>query len=118
MSESHICPCCGFAGLNRPAYRNIEEAPLRKPTEPPYSRYYGEPSYEVCDCCGYEFGNDDEPGTGQATSFEDYLANWIKHGCNWFKPIAKGTPWDLEQQVATVGRRIDVRVSSLQTPEK
>ena len=38
----HMCPVCGYIGLN----------------EQPYDDN-GCPSYEICSCCGFEFGFDD-----------------------------------------------------------
>lgn len=46
----------------------------------PYAIHFGMPSYEVCPCCGFEFGFDDEPGSGQPVTFEEYLAAWISGG--------------------------------------
>jgi hypothetical protein len=37
----------------------------------------GTPSYEVCPNCGFEFGNDDNPGgTAAPASFAEYRAEW------------------------------------------
>lgn len=47
---------------------------------PPYEDLLGRPSYEVCPSCGFEFGNDDNPGTAAAASFERYRAEWIAQG--------------------------------------
>jgi hypothetical protein len=66
--------------------------------QPPYSQHFGQPSYEVCACCGFEFGNDDEPGTSNGLSFEQYLAEWLSDGCEWFLPDARPTGWSIEQQ--------------------
>jgi hypothetical protein len=48
---------------------------------PPYEDLLGMPSYEVCPNCGFEFGNDDNPG-GSATpsSFEEDRAEWVAQG--------------------------------------
>lgn len=54
-----ICPVCGYDKL-------IEE---------PYDD--GSPSYEICNCCGFEFGYDD---SGEGRSFEIYLKKWIERG--------------------------------------
>jgi rubredoxin len=35
------------------------------------------PSYEVCPNCGFEFGNDDNPGTEAGVSFEQYRTEWV-----------------------------------------
>jgi len=47
---------------------------------PPYEDLLGSPSYEVCPNCGFEFGNDDNPGTAAPSSFEDYRAEWARSG--------------------------------------
>lgn len=51
---------------------------------PPYEHYLGEPSYEVCPRCGFEFGNDDNPGTGPSVSFGEYRDDWKRRGEPWF----------------------------------
>ncbi len=58
------CPCCGYQDLNSPAYKNIPQPPydFSKLKEPPYEIIWGAASYSVCECCGFEFGFDDEPG--------------------------------------------------------
>lgn len=38
----YICPVCGFKGLTEPAYDD-----------------QGNHSYEICSCCGFQFGFDD-----------------------------------------------------------
>jgi hypothetical protein len=38
------------------------------------------PSYEVCPNCGFEFGNDDNPGTAAPSSFEQYRVEWESEG--------------------------------------
>jgi len=51
---------------------------------PPYEDFLGRPSYEVCPRCGFEFGNDDNPGTGMPVSFEEYRLEWESEGSPWF----------------------------------
>lgn len=51
-----------------------------KKVDPPYEDVWGKPSYEVCRGCGFEFGNDDNPGTATPTSFADYRAAWTAAG--------------------------------------
>jgi len=51
---------------------------------PPYEELLGKPSYEVCPRCGFEFGNDDNPGTAAPMSFEQYREEWVAGGCQWF----------------------------------
>jgi len=70
---------------------------------PPYQLQYGQPSYEVCPCCGFEFGNDDEPGTARPTSFDDYRRDWIASGAEWFDPAARPNGWSFIEQLRQAG---------------
>lgn len=92
-------------GLEERPYQDLERVPVPDHVEPPYSRHFGMPSYEVCDCCGFEFGNDDEPGTAEGVSFATYLADWMSRGATWANPRCKPTGWSLEGQLAEAGIR-------------
>lgn len=74
------CPVCGSAELTVPPYETWPP-PEGLELTPPYEDLLGRrPSYEVCPNCGFEFGNDDNPGTAAPSSFEAYRAEWIAHG--------------------------------------
>lgn len=74
MIHSHICLVCGYKGLD----------------EAPYD-ILGNCSYEICSCCGFQFGVDDddydENGT-MLTSKEElhttYRKSWISTGAKAF----------------------------------
>lgn len=51
------CPVCGYKGLDEPAYNE-----------------YGDPSYEICSCCGFEYGFDDH---SEGYTFQSYREKWI-----------------------------------------
>jgi hypothetical protein len=74
------CPVCGSLELTVPPYESWPPPPGLA-LSPPYEDLLGMPSYEVCPNCGFEFGNDDNPG-GSATpsSFEEYRAEWVAQG--------------------------------------
>jgi hypothetical protein len=97
------CPCCGYQGLTEPPYRFLPDVSATRGVDPPYARHFGDPSYEVCDCCGFEFGNDDEPGTGTPVPFELYLKAWIEAGCPWLSPDRRPQGWRLEEQLERAG---------------
>lgn len=71
----YVCPICG--------YNKLQETPYDKD---------GNPSYEVCKCCGFEFGFDEyiEDNNGEILEFSDalkiYRSNWIKAGAILFSP--------------------------------
>lgn len=88
------CPCCGYGGLDQPAYAGFTRLPVPASATPPYGACLGEGSYDVCACCGFEFGFDDEPGPGaEPSTFETYRAQWIADGCRWFDERARPADW-------------------------
>lgn len=78
----NICPVCGYDGLE----------------EMPYDQD-GNPSYEICDCCGFEFGFDDD---SEGISFEEYRKKWIEEGAEWFNPDMKPKGWDIKRQLSNI----------------
>ncbi len=80
MSEKHYtCPVCGFDKLKELPY---DQGNL--------------PSYEICPCCGFEFGLD---GVNNQIAFTDFRQRWIKNGANWFMPRLKPNNWDFKKQL-------------------
>lgn len=73
------CPVCGYPGLTVKPYATWPP-PEGLEISPPYGDYLGNPSYEVCPRCGFEFGNDDDPGTAEPVSFEQYRREWQAQG--------------------------------------
>lgn len=105
------CPCCGWPGLSE---RPFSQWPDRPPPEaaPPYSPAFGLASFEICACCGFQFGYDDDPGaSGTATSFEHYRARWRDGRCEWFSPATRPAGFDVDAQLARAG--LDTAVRSL-----
>ncbi|HDL41698.1 MAG TPA: hypothetical protein ENG98_01625, partial [Actinobacteria bacterium] len=70
---------------------------------PPYEDEFGAASYEVCLCCGFEFGNDDNPRTAEGDSFERYRWKWVQTGTVWFDPTHRPDDWSLNRQLAAAG---------------
>lgn len=105
----HCCPACGYPGLEASAYARLGPPPWIHPGPPPYERWYGEPSYEVCPCCGFEAGNDDDSwgGTVRALSFEEYLREWAAAGASWLDDSLRPKVWDLEGQLRRAGIVLD-----------
>ena len=82
--NDYICPVCGYPQLEKPAWE-FET---------------GIPSFDICPCCGCEFGYHD--ATPEARN--NYRRNWIKQGAIWFRPELRPTSWNLREQL----RRINV----------
>lgn len=76
-SEGHYCRVCGYYS---------EEAP------------WGEggktPNYEICSCCGVEFGNEDYT----YESVLQYRKTWMEKGCVWFDVRKRSSDWNKEEQ--------------------
>jgi hypothetical protein len=67
---------------------------------PPYENAWGMASYEVCSCCGFEFGFDDNPGGNTpGTSFAEHLLEWYDEGQKWFDLNCRPKDWDLIKQL-------------------
>ena len=78
----YICLVCGFGGLK----------------EPPYSKQ-DEPSYEICPCCGFEFGFDAD---NDPEAFAAFRQRWIDSGAKWFMPKRRPKNWDLKKQLLDI----------------
>lgn len=86
------CPVCEYAGLEAKPYATWPP-PAELEIEPPYEAWLGTPSYEVCARCGFEFGNDDNPGTAEGVSWAEYRQEWVADGRPIFDPsTAKPEP--------------------------
>jgi hypothetical protein len=73
----YMCPVCFFDKLT--------EAPK---------------DYNICDCCGTEFGNDDE-----LRSYAELRADWIARGARWFYEPAPAL-WNPWRQLALANVRL------------
>jgi rubredoxin len=76
-------PGLWFRGADGQALRPLASS-ARIELVPPYEDQLGRPSYEVCPNCGFEFGNDDNPGNAPPSSFEEYREEWRGSGASRF----------------------------------
>ncbi|EDY20430.1 GCN5-related N-acetyltransferase [Chthoniobacter flavus Ellin428] len=77
----HLCPVCGWPELNAPPYDEARNG-----------------SFEICPCCGVEFGYDD---AARGQTLEQTRARWIAGGMKWWstsRPEPKN--WDATRQLA------------------
>jgi hypothetical protein len=81
---------CGYPGLD----------------ESPYD--YANPTYEICPCCGIEFGYEDSAPTPEEwpARCKELRDKWIKDGANWWAAVAGEEPpdgWDPIEQMRKAG---------------
>lgn len=60
MTNPHTCPVCGYSG----------------------DQEFEPRDYQICGCCGTEFGYDDDFGV----TFQELRDRWVANGCPWFDP--------------------------------
>lgn len=82
---AYHCPVCGYDKL----------------TEKPYDTK-GNPSYEICVCCGFQYGYDD---VDQEHTFESYFEEWLNNGAKWFEPNSQPKDWDIKNQLQNIKRK-------------
>ncbi|MEM5370068.1 hypothetical protein V4C53_29075 [Paraburkholderia azotifigens] len=61
---------------------------------PPWGDDGEDPSWEICPCCGTEFGYEDCTPVSAKRKREQ----WIAAGCPWFDRKKKSLDWDLKRQ--------------------
>ena len=74
IMKIYNCPVCGWGPYKEP-YCSVQE--LRW-------------SYDICECCGCEFGLDDNL---------IHYQEWLDSGCEWFEPELKPSNWKIENQI-------------------
>lgn len=75
----NICPVCYFDDLFEPPYDNR-----------------GIGSYEICPCCGFQFGYDDFPNKKEQIIL--WREKWLAEGSKWFSKCRKPKGEDSEEQ--------------------
>lgn len=56
------------------------------------------PIYEICPCCGVEFGNEDYT----TESIHKYREEWLLNGAKWHEPKCMPVNWDLKEQMQNI----------------
>lgn len=84
MEQEYYCRICGLKQLFLP---------------------WGEdgktPTYEICDCCGVEFGNEDSTLTG----IKNYREKWLSEGAKWFNFKNKPKIFDIKKQMENISKK-------------
>lgn len=87
MTTGNVCPVCGYDDLVNPAY--TEE---------------GGSSYEICYCCGFEYGYTDD---NDGYTYEAWRQKWIDDGMRWDwgrSDEARPDGWDPIEQLKNLRR--------------
>jgi hypothetical protein len=85
-----ICLVCGYDGLDEPPYIDND---VRAG------------SFEICSCCGYQFGVDD---LDKGITHEAYRIQWLKDGAPWFSNLNKRTDIKyLKNQLLRIGIKLE-----------
>jgi hypothetical protein len=66
--------------------------------DPPWGEDGSSPTFNICPCCGVEFGYEDSLVKGVHL----YREAWLKKGAPWQKPKNRPQDWDLEAQLSQV----------------
>ena len=56
------------------------------------------PSHDICDCCGIEFGYEDN----NVESVRVARKKWLVDGANWFNPENKPSVWNPNDQLKNI----------------
>ena len=110
---SKYCKVCGFCYGNI-HFRLLEQmlfygflSSEQEDAKSPIIDYYpwGEdgktPTYDICACCGGEFGFDDDiHACGKP--IQVYRSKWISEGANFYNPSERPENWKLEDQLKNI----------------
>lgn len=61
------------------------------------------PTYDICPCCGVEWGNEDYT----LESRTEYRNKWLADGAKWCEPQKKPVNWNLEEQLKDIDHETD-----------
>jgi len=78
----YTCPVCGYDQLDLMPYNSGKAG-----------------SYDICDCCGFQFGVTDDD---KKYTFESYREEWILNGAKWFDPESKPNDCNLKGQLRNI----------------
>ncbi|TWV06061.1 hypothetical protein FQ707_14610 [Bacteroidaceae bacterium HV4-6-C5C] len=67
-------------------------------TTKPWGNDGQNPTFEICPCCGVEFGNEDY----SLDSIRNFRKEWLGKGAPWFDPKQKPLNWKLEDQLQSI----------------
>jgi hypothetical protein len=66
--------------------------------DPPWGDDGRTPNFQICDCCGVEFGYEDV----SPASVKSARSTWLAKGAPWFNPKARPLIWDVGKQMEAI----------------
>lgn len=90
MDAAYTCPVCGYPEL----------------ANQPWNEHGRNASFEICPCCGIQFGNDDLPMEDTITIAElhdKWRDKWIEGGMKYVYPRTKPDGWNPIVQLKKAG---------------
>lgn len=66
--------------------------------EAPWGEDCKSPTYDICDCCGVEFGY----GDCIIKAIRAWRDRWLSNGAKWKYPEKKPISWSLEEQMKNI----------------
>lgn len=79
---NNFCPVCGYPLGNYNPWGDDGKTP----------------TFDICPCCGVEWGNEDYT----TESRTEYRNKWLADGAKWFEPQKKPVNWNLEEQLKDI----------------
>ncbi len=86
VGHSQLCLVCGFDYVD----------------EPPWGPDGDSPSFDICACCGVEFGYTDS----SIESIKQFRQQWIDSGWPWRMPKMTPPGWDSEKQLSNLPKSV------------
>ena len=83
-NEAYICRVCGL-----------------EQSEPQWGEDGHSPTYNICECCGVEFGYEDVGLTG----IKKYRDEWIQAGAKWNCQKSKPIVWSVDSQLLNIPKK-------------
>ena len=66
--------------------------------DPPWGDTGTNPSFEICPCCGVEFGYED----CTLDAIRAYRKKWLDAGAEWFDADERPDNWNVEAQIGLI----------------
>ncbi len=82
----------------KPNYNNNCRICGLKLLEPPWGENGETPSFNICPCCGVEFGYEDTV----LPAIYAFREQWITEGAKWFRPKIKPDCWNIKNQLRQI----------------